>query len=119
MWCNPSTSLDLNFLSLISYLDEITIAEYPIDGKGLRRLMNQAVGEFNINAAIGATILLFLKNDVTHLKNDFPVVHLSFLDRVFYLVGESSMTNKTQNSVLKFTRLIVSKWFEETSKEEL
>lgn len=119
MWCDPSLSLDLTFLPLIPSLDEATAAEYPIDGKALRHLMNLAVGEFNLNAIIGATTLLFLKNEVPHLKQDFPVVHLSFLDKIFYMVGESSMSNKTQNGILKFTRLALSKWFGEASKEEL
>jgi hypothetical protein len=95
------------------------MSAYPIDGKELRRLMNKAVGEFNLNAVIGATFLLFLKNEVTHLKKDFPIVHLSFLDRIFYLVGERSMDNKAQNCMLKFTRLTVTKWFSEAPKEDL
>ena len=119
MWCDPSLSLDLTYLPLIPSLFESTASEYPIDGKTLRYLMNQAVGEFNLNAVIGATTLLFLKNDIPHLRKDFPIVHLGFLDKIFYMVGESSMSTKTQNTILKFTSLGISKWFEETSKEQL
>lgn len=119
MWCDPSLSLDLTFLPLIPFLDETTVAEYPIDGQKLRHLMNSAVGKSDLNAVIGATTLLFLKNEIPHLKQDFPIVHLSFLDKIFYMVGEISMCNKTQNNILKFTRLAVGKWFDEASKGEL
>lgn len=112
MWWDPSISLDLNFLSLAPYLDESSLEEYPIDGKKLRNIINEAVSSFHIDAAIGATHIYFLKNSIAHLRKDFEFMPISFIDRLFYLAGERAMSNKTQNSVLKFTRLVVRKWLE-------
>jgi hypothetical protein len=44
MWCDPNITLDLNFLTLVPSLHSLSLCEYPIDGKRLKNLTNQAVG---------------------------------------------------------------------------
>lgn len=81
--------------------------------------MNSAVTSYNIPAIIGATTLLFLKNDLPSQRKEFPVVHLGNLDRIFYLVSEASLNSKLQNHLYRLVRIAAKRWFSDTPKEEL
>ena len=101
------------------WLDECSVCEYPVEGKQLLQLANAAAASFNIPALIGATTLLFLKNDLPSQRKEFPVVHLASLDRVFYLVSEASLSSKLQNELYRQARAVVRRWFSEAPREEL
>ena len=119
MWSDPSLQLDLHFLELVPCLDECSACEYPVEGKQLLQLANAAAASFNIPALIGATTLLFLKNDLPSQRKEFPVVHLASLDRVFYLVSEASLSSKLQNELYRQARAAFRRWFSEAPREEL
>lgn len=119
MWSDPSLTLDLNFLELVPRLDEYSLSEYPLEGNQLFKLANEAAEAFNIPALIGATKLLFIKNDLPSQRKEFPVVHLASLDRIFYLTSEALLSRKRQNDLLRLVKTSVWRWFGDAPKEEL
>jgi hypothetical protein len=109
-WWDPSIQADAHFLQLAPFLNQLSLQQYNILPKELVRQTHEAVDAGNVPAAIGALRLWQARRRGSEVTGEFELVHLAYLDRLFYLSSLDRMGSGMEVWLNWYARLIFGSW---------